>query len=80
VPGTLVWMGLTSPLRRGTRPRRLLRGVGGRRPAPSGSYRVVLSILFAGGLIYTLLGALLLPAARSLSHSLHASQIDTRGC
>ncbi len=76
VPGTLVRMGLTSSLRRGTRPRRLLRG-GVRRPAASGSYGVVLSILFAGGLIYTLLGALLLPAARSLSHSLHASQIDT---
>ena len=41
------------------------------------SYGVVLSILFATGLIYTLLGALLLPAVRALSHSLHASQIDT---
>ena len=41
------------------------------------SYGVVLSILFASGLIYTLLGALLLPAVTSLSHSLHSSEIDT---
>lgn len=41
------------------------------------SYGVVLSILFATGLIYTLLGALLLPAVTSLSHSLHSSEIDT---
>jgi MFS family permease len=76
VPATLVTMGLTSPLRRGTRPRQLPRG-GVRRPVASSSYSVVLSILFAAGLIYTLLGAVLLPAARSLSHDLHASQIDT---
>ena len=68
-------MGQTSRLRRGTSPWRLPRGAV-HRPPPSGSYGVVLSILFAGGLIYTLLGALLLPATRALSHSLHASQID----
>ncbi|HEY2652024.1 MAG TPA: MFS transporter, partial [Solirubrobacteraceae bacterium] len=76
VPATLVRMGLTSSFRRGARPRQLARG-GVRRPAASSSYGVVLSILFAAGLIYTLLGAVLLPAARSLSHDLHASQIDT---
>lgn len=36
-----------------------------------------MSVLFAGGLIYTVLGALLLPAVPSLSRSLHASTIDT---
>jgi MFS family permease len=51
----------------------------GGREATAGqpSYGVVLSILFASGLIYTLLGALLLPAVTSLSHSLHSSEIDT---
>ena len=43
----------------------------------STSYGVVLSILFMTGLIYTLLGALLLPAVRSLSQSLHSSEINT---
>jgi MFS family permease len=43
----------------------------------SPSYGLVLSILFASGLNYTLLGALLLPAVTSLSHSLHSSEIDT---
>jgi len=51
------------------------RGIRVRTKQPS--YGVVLSILFAGGLIYTLLAALLLPAVRSLSQSLHSSEIDT---
>ena len=46
------------------------------RPPPSGSYGVVLSILLAFRAPRALLGALLLPATRALSHSLHASQID----
>jgi MFS family permease len=41
-----------------------------------GHYGTVLSILFAAGLIYTLLAALLLPALRGLAHSLHASPIN----
>lgn len=38
---------------------------------------VVLSILFTAGFIYALLSVLVIPAAPSLAHSLHASQLDT---
>ncbi len=36
----------------------------------------MLSILFAAGLIYTMLVTLLLPAVRTLAHGLHSSEID----
>ena len=46
------------------------------RDAPRGSYGTVLSILFAAGLIYTMLLTLLLPAVRTLARGLHGSEID----
>ncbi len=66
----------TAPQRRTQR--RYVRPVPAARGSSSaGAYGLVLSILFATGVIYTLLGALPLPAVRSLAHSLHSTPIDT---